>query len=205
MEHLSINIIRNIVEDNATFAYIAIAIGVIVEGEISVIFAGIFSHLGSLNVFISFIAVVLGGALKSTIGYMAGWYLQREHAHRPIMKKIERRIGYFLPKFEERPFFSIFISRFFILGVGWFTILFSGYKQISVKVFAKAEALSLLLWSICMLGLGWIFSFAALSISRDIRKFLLIILLFFIIFFILEKLLAFVVELFNLKSLDGSE
>lgn len=205
MEHLSINIIRHIVEDHATIAYIAIIIGIVVEGEIAVIFAGIFSHLGSLNLFISFISVIIGGSLKSLMGYMIGWHLQLNHSHRPVMKKIERRIAYFLPKFAERPFWSIFISRFFILGIGWFTVLFSGYKKVPIKIYAKAEALSLAIWSMGVLGLGWIFSFTALSISRDVRKFLLIILVFFILFFVLEKLLAFIVELFNLQNLDKDE
>lgn len=205
MEHLSINLIRHFVEDHAIIAYLIIILGIIIEGEIVVIFAGIFSHLGSLNPLISLISVLIGGATKSLLGYVSGWYLQLKHAHRPAMKRIERRIAYFLPSFDKRPFWSIFISRFFILGIGWFTLIFSGYKKIPLRIYIKAEALSLIVWSLFILGIGYFFSFAALSISRDVRKFLLIILIFFLIFFILEKAIAFIVELFNLQDLDKNE
>ena len=67
-------------------------------------------------------------------------------------------------------------------------------------MFVRAEAYSLALWSIGFLALGHFFSFTALSISRDVRKFIGVILIFFILFFILERVVAFIVELFNTKD-----
>ncbi|NVN96814.1 hypothetical protein HXX01_01025 [Candidatus Nomurabacteria bacterium] len=200
MEHISISVIRHFVEVHAVIAYFIILFGVIFEGEIVVIFAGIFSFLGSINLFIAFAIIILGGGLKSLIGYTIGFYLNKHHSHKPIVNKIERRISYFLPKFKEKPFWSIFISRFFILGIGWFTVIFSGYKNIQIKLYARAEALSLALWSVGFFALGHFFGYTALSISRDVRKFLGIILIFFILFFILEKIIAFIVELFTIKE-----
>lgn len=197
MEHISIAAIREFIEVHAVIVYLIILIGVVIEGEIMVIFAGIFSHLGSINVFLAFIAVFLGGAMKSILGYTIGFLLCKHHSHRPFMNRIERRISYFLPRFKDRPFWSIFISRFFILGIGWFTVLYSGYKNVSLKVYAKAESLSLVLWSTGVLALGYFFSFTALSISKDVRKFIGIILIFFILFFIAEKAIALIVELFS--------
>jgi membrane protein DedA with SNARE-associated domain len=197
MQSLSINVIRHFVETYAVWAYVFIAIGVIVEGEVAVILAGIFSHLGSLNPIIAFFSAIVGGASKSIFGYSIGLYLQRNHSHRPFLGLVERRISYFFPHFQEKPFWSIFISRFFILGVGLFTIIFSGYKKIALKIFIKAEALSLILWSIVMLALGYFFSYTALSISRDVRKFLGIILLFFLAFFLLEKIIGFFIGIFE--------
>ncbi len=200
MDHISIGAIRHFVEIHAVIAYFILYLGVIIEGEIVVIFAGIFSYLGSINLFMAFISVILGGATKSLIGYAIGFYLNKHHSHRPFIHKIERRISYFLPRFKEKPFWSIFISRFFILGVGWFTLIYSGYKKTSIKMFVRAEAYSLALWSIGFLALGHFFSFTALSISRDVRKFIGVILIFFILFFILERVVAFIVELFNTKD-----
>jgi membrane protein DedA with SNARE-associated domain len=194
MEHITIAAIRHFVEIHALWAYIFIIIGVIVEGEISVILAGIFSHLGSLNVFISLACAILGGASKSFIGYKVGLYLQKRHSHQPFLRLMEKRISYFLPRFDKKPFWSIFISRFFILGIGWFTTIFSGYKKVPLKIFVKAEAMSLSIWSVGMLAIGSIFSYTALSVSRDVRKFLGIILLFFILFFLIEKIIGFVLE-----------
>ena len=203
MHSFSIDIIKHFVEAHAVWAYIFIIIGVIVEGEISVILAGIFCHLGSLNPFIAFLCAIIGGASKSFIGYTLGLYLQRHHSHQPFLRLMEKRISYFLPRFNKNPFWSIFISRFFIFGIGWFTTIFSGYRKISLKIFVRAEAMSLVIWSVIMLALGSFFSYTALSMSRDVRKFFGIILLFFIGFFLLEKIIGFIIEVIE-DIKDGS-
>ena len=200
MDHISISVIRHFVEIHAIIVYLVLFLGVIIEGEIVVIFAGIFSYLGSINIFAAFVFIILGGATKSLLGYSLGFYLNKHHSHRPFIHKIERRISYFLPRFKEKPFWSIFISRFFILGIGWFTIIYSGYKKTSIKLYAKAEGYSLSLWTVGFLALGHFFGFTALSVSRDVRKFIGIILICFIMFFILERVIAFIVELFNTEE-----
>jgi undecaprenyl-diphosphatase len=197
---LSINIIRHFVELHATYAYLLIILGVIIEGEIVVIIAGIFADLGSLNFIVALIATLIGGVLKSIIGYSLGLYLRREHSELKLIKQAEHRVGYFLPRFAERPFWSVFVSRFLVLGLYWFTLLYAGYKRIEMKTFIRAEAASLALWSVLVLSLGFFFSFTALAISRDIRNFLLIILLCFIAFFIIEKIVAFIIELFSAED-----
>lgn len=192
---LSINFISHFVENHAAVAYVLIFLGVLIEGEIIVILAGIFAYLGSLNVVFSGVAIFLGGAIKSIIGYSLGYYLQKKHSHRIFLRKIEKRITYFLPRFTNKPFWSIFISRFFILGLNWFTLIFSGYKRVNIKTYLKAEICSLVVWMTAMFSLGYSFSYAALNISRDIRKFFGFLILFLILFFIVRKLIAFIIEI----------
>ncbi|MEI6660342.1 MAG: VTT domain-containing protein [bacterium] len=192
---LTLGIIKHFVSSHDELAYLVLILGVIVEGEIAVIFAGIFSNLGSINIFISFIAVMIGGGIRSVLGYSIGSYLQKHHSHREILARSEQRVHYFLPHFDEKPFWSIFVSRFLILGLHWFSMIFSGYKQIKVRLYAEAELSSLMIWSVVMLFLGYFFSATALSVSHDIRKFVSLIFIFFITFFIIEKIVAFVIEL----------
>lgn len=199
---LTLSHIRLFVEHHANIAYLLIVLGVIVEGEIVVILAGIFANLGSLDVFIAFIATMVGGSMKSSLGYLAGYYLQKHHSGKPLISRAEYRVNYFLPRFSVRPFWSIFVSRFLILGLHWFALIFSGYKKIKIRTFAEAELASLMAWSVAALALGYFFSFAALSISRDIRKFVGVILLCFLVYFILEKIIAFIVELVSSKETE---
>lgn len=202
---LSIRFIEHFVETHAFYAYLFVFLGVIIEGEIAVILAGIFSHLGSLNPLMALSYILLGGVVKSFIGYGIGDYLRRHHSHRPILGTIEKKITYFLPRFIDKPFWSIFVSRFFIFGLNWFTLVFSGYKGVNKKVYFKAEALSLCVWSVAILSLGYFFSFAALSVSHDFRKFLGIIFLCFIGFFLLEKAIALAIEILgDIYDTEGS-
>jgi len=202
---LTLSHIRHFVEFHANFAYLLIVLGVILEGEIVVIIAGIFSNLGSLNIFVSFIATLIGGSLKSVIGYSLGYYLQEHHSGKPLIRQAERRVHYFLPRFAEKPFWSIFVSRFLILGLHWFSLIFSGYKRIKVKLFAEGELASLLIWSVAVLSLGYFFSLTALAISRDIRNFIMIIFIFFVAFFILEKIVAFIIEVAGVERNNKEE
>jgi len=196
---LSIGYIKHFAADNAETLYILICLGVILEGEIVVILAGIFAHLGSINIPMAILATFIGGGIKSIIGYSFGYYLQKNHSDNKIVSSTENHINHFLPNFNNKPFISIFLSRFLILGMYWFTLIFSGYRKIKMKTFIKAEILSLLAWSIVMLSLGYFFSYTAISISRDVRNFLGIILIFFIAFFVLEKIIAFIVGLFEIN------
>jgi membrane protein DedA with SNARE-associated domain len=184
-------------------AYALIILGVIIEGEIVVILAGIFVHLGALNIFIVTSSVLIGAFIRSVIGYKLGLYLEKKHSHQSTVRWSENRINYFLPNFTKRPFLSIFLSRFLILGMYSFTLIYAGYKKINIRTFIKAEITSFVVWTSVMLSLGYFFSYAALSISRDIRKFIVIILIFFIAFFFLEKIVAFVIELFETQDIKN--
>jgi len=173
----------------------------IIEGEVVVIIAGIFAHLGSLNIYWIILFIILGGAVKSILVYNIGFYLQKNHSHNKFLCKTEKRINYFLPNFLNKPFLSIFLSRFLVLGMHWFALVYAGYKKIKFKTYIKAEAFSLIVWSIAMLSVGYFTSLTALSISHDVRKFLVIVLLCFIAFFIVEKIVAFIIELFEVEEI----
>jgi len=200
---LSIFFIKHFIASHAVFVYFIIILGALTEGEVIAILAGIFTHLGSINIFIAILAILLGCIIKSFLGYRLGLYLNRNHSHRPIIHKAENRINYFFPHFIKRPFISIFLSRFLILGIYWFSTVYAGYKKIDLKTYIKAEITSFIVWTTFMVSLGYFFSYTALSISRDVRNFLLLLLLFFIAFFILEKMIAFFIELFELKEKDN--
>jgi membrane protein DedA with SNARE-associated domain len=191
---LTLGYIKHFVSMHADWAYLFVFLGVIIEGEIVVILAGIFSSLGSLNIFIAFVATMAGGGVKSLVGYSLGYYLQDKHSGKSLLRQSEHRINYFLPRYSERPFWSIFVSRFLILGLHWFSVIFAGYKKVKIRTYVEAELSSLLVWSVSVLALGYLFSSTALNISRDIRNFIGIIFLFFIAFFILERIVAFVLE-----------
>ncbi len=195
----SIEYIQNVAASHAEIIYVLILLGVFLEGEIVVILAGIFAYLGSINVAMAFVATFTGGAIKSVVGYSLGYFLQRKYSTNDILKQAECKIHIFFPNFLKKPFRSVFVSRFLILGMYWFTLIYSGYKKIKLRTFIPAEISSLVAWSIIMFGLGFFFSHTALMVSKDVRNFIIIILAFFVAFLILEKIITLFVELFGIK------
>ncbi len=204
---ITINFLRHFVEAHAIGAYVFLYLGVILEGEIVVILAGIFSHLGSLHFIPALLVTIVGGVTKSFFGYALGKYLEQNHSNNKFIHRIEHKVSHFFPSFHTKPFWAIFVSRFFLFGLSWFTLIFSGYKKVDLKTYFKAECMSLGVWAVGMLSLGYFFSYTALSISHDVRKFLLIILACFMGFFVLEKVIGFILGIatVNISSKKDSE
>ena len=190
------NILNNIVENHQIFAYVVIFLGLIFEGEIILISAGILAHLGALDFGITLFFVLFGGLVKTLLFYRLGEFIHKKWNHTKLMKYIEERVFNFMPHFDKKPFWSIFISKF-IMGVNYLVIIFSGYKKIDYKTYLKAEFFSTIIWAPLLLTIGYFFSYTALNISKEISRFFLIIIILIIGFVLFDKLLAFVYKMFE--------
>ena len=101
---LSISFIKHFALTHANIAYLIVMLGVLIEGEVVVIIAGIFSHLDSFSIYWVIVAIFLGCVLKSIISYSIGSYLRKNHSHKEIVCQTERRIKYF-SNFINKPFY----------------------------------------------------------------------------------------------------
>ncbi len=113
-----------------------------------------------------------------------------------MLKYIEKRVLTIMPHFNQKPFWSIFASKF-IFGVNNMVVIFSGYESIDYKKYLKAEFSATLVWAPLLLGLGYFFSFMALNVSKEIWRFSLIILILMIMFFLFDKLIGWIYEIFE--------
>ncbi len=185
-----------LVDQHQILAYILIFLGLIFEGEIVVIFAGVLSHLGALNIWFTIFFILLGAFSKTILFYYLGTMIHNKWHEINFFKYIERRVLYIMPHFIQKPFWSIFISKF-IIGVNYMVIIFSGYKKINYKKYLKAEISANLIWAPLLLSLGYFFSYTALQVSREISRFSLVILILMILFFLFDKLVEWVYEIFE--------
>ena len=192
----TINLLSSLVEHHQTLTYAVIYVGLIFEGEFFIISTGILAHLGALNFWFCLIFIFLGGLSKTLLGYALGKYLFKKFNYNRFFRHIQKHVYRILPRFKTRPFWSIFISKF-IIGANHIVIIFSGYEKIDYKKFLKAEISSTAIWAPLLLTLGYLFSFTALRISREIWKFLMVILILFIIFVLFDKLVSWLYELFE--------
>lgn len=192
----TVNLLISLVEDHQVLAYILIFLGLILEGEFFLIFTGILTHLGALNLYITLFVVLSGGLSKTFIGYALGEFLFKIFNHHKFFKYIQKRVYSILPRFKTKPFWSIFISKF-IIGANNIVIIFSGYEKIDYRKFLKAEISATMIWAPLMLLLGYFFSYTALNLSKDIWNFLVVIFVLYIIFILFDKLISWIYELFE--------
>ncbi|MFA5840841.1 MAG: VTT domain-containing protein [Candidatus Paceibacterota bacterium] len=192
----TVNLLTRLVENHQVLAYGLIFLGAIFEGELVLISTGILIHLGALHFLYAIFFVLLGGITKTFLGYALGEFLNRKFQHHRVFQYLQKRVYAILPKFKEKPFWSIFISKF-IMWANNIVIIFSGYEKVNYKLFLKAEIYASVIWAPLLLSLGYFFSYTALHITREIWKFLMVVLVLFILFILFDKLVSWLYELFE--------
>ena len=181
---------------NPELAYAILFLGILWEGEFILIMAGILVHLKIFSLFPTLAIATSAAAVKTVLGYYIGSFLGKTFPNSQILKYFERRVFYYLPRFRERPFWSIFLSKF-IYGVNNAALIFAGYVKANFKIYCIAEGVSSIIWLGGMFVLGNLFSQKALSISHNVRNFIFIILLFTIGVVILQKTINIIIEIFE--------
>ncbi|MFA5934037.1 MAG: DedA family protein [Candidatus Paceibacterota bacterium] len=184
------------VEQHQVLSYTLLFIGVLLEGEFALITAGVLSHLGAFQLFTVLPVTYVGAITKPVLGYYLGIFMHRKFPESRFLKFIEKKIMYFLPHFKERPFWSVFISKF-IYGVNHLTLVIAGYWHIDFKKFIKAEIFSTTIWLIGLISIGYFFSRTAFGISHDVRKVSIFLLIFLIGFIILQQLLTLIYDVYK--------
>ena len=185
----TVKFLTTLVEHHQILAYAIIFLGLIFEGEVIVITTGVLCSLGALDFTLSLILIFTGSFVKTFTLYYIGEVMNTRFSHSKFFQYIERRVFYFMPRFKQKPFWSIFLSKF-IMGTNYLVILFSGYNKINLKTFLKAEILSTIIWAPVLLSLGYFFSQTAISVSKEIGKFSLIILGLVIVFLLFDKIMS---------------
>lgn len=192
----TVNLLVGLVEHHQIIVYGIIFFGLIFEGELFLISTGILIHLGALDFYFALLFILLGGLSKTLLGYELGKLLYKKYNHYRFFRYIEKRVYSIVPRFKEKPFWSIFISKF-IMGANYLVIIFSGYEKIDYKKYLKVEIFATIIWASLLLSLGYFFGYTALHISREIWRFTLVIVVLFVIFIFFDKLVSWLYELFE--------
>jgi len=196
---MSFHAITEFVQNHQLLGYFILFVGVLIEGEFTLIVAGILAHIGAFAFGETYMVALAGGMSKTLIGYRIGRFLRRKYSKSRFFRFVVRKVRTLLPKFDEKPFWSVFISKF-IFGLNNLVLIYSGFVRIRRHTYIKAELVSNAVWSFLALGLGYVFSIAALNISHDIRKFMLLLLVFLVGFVILQRIMQFALEIIETKK-----
>ncbi len=192
----TIQLLTSLVAEHYILVYFVIYLGLIFEGEITVISAGILAQLGAIDFFAALTFIILGSLTKTFFGYALGGFLFRTFNHNAFFKFIQKRVKYFLPGFKRHPFWSIFISKF-IMGANNVVIIFSGFERVNYRKYLKAEILATSIWAPVLMTLGYFFSLTAINVSREIWRFSMMAMLLFISYFVFDRLFTWAYGLFE--------
>lgn len=148
------------------YGLIAIFFGVALEGDATMILAGVASHLKLLG----FISVVLVGIAAAWMGdtfwYLVGRFAGHYLSKKRYLESPSEKMQAFTRKFG---IWSIFGSRF-VYGTRIATMAFWGYHRYSFGKYAIVEFFGCCMWAILLAGLGYTFSKSAEILIGRIRN-----------------------------------
>lgn len=186
---VTIEYILPFIEAHQYLGYALLFVAMVFEGETFLILATIVANLGALDPIYVYTIALFGVIVGNIVWYHLGVLARtsRSGIVQRIIPRTERVMNYFLPQFRERPFASIFFSKF-IYGVNHAVVFMSGVMKIDFKLFVKAETLASVAWVTFNTVIGYLFGYAAVQITRTASWFILLVALFMVVFILLQKL-----------------
>lgn len=147
----------------------AVFILVMIEGDITLLIAGVLAHSGFFGEY-SFAQVLIwgtiGGCLSDNLAYFAGRAfcegVREVRFYRSAKPRLERLTNKFGP-------LSIFLSKY-IYGLRWASCVFYGVGRMPYLRFLLLSFSSCFLWVLVLSGAGYFFSGAVMGLIGDFQR-----------------------------------
>lgn len=186
----ALNLFIKTVEEHRNLGYAFLFLGMIIEGEVVLMAAGILVNINAFGLGETFLAAYLGVLTNDILWYCLGVHLKNRYQQKSFIKRIERKVKSFMPGIEQKPNSAIFISKF-IAGINHPTLLWLGFLKIKFAYFMKIQLFASFLWTSVFLLLGTIFGYTAINMTQRLQKFIYLALFFIAAVLILERIMRY--------------
>jgi membrane protein DedA with SNARE-associated domain len=155
----------------------AVLFGAMIEGELTLLFAGVLAHYGLFSFGEVFFCGTLGGFVGDSVGYWLGLTSKRTISECAFVKRAQPRMERLSQRFG---IYSIFLVKY-IYGLRTASAVFWGFVQMRYRRFAPLTAASCMVWVGLLAGIGYFFSGAIELIIGRVQRIGFILLVAFII------------------------
>ena len=163
-----------------------------VEGDITLLLAGVMAHYGYFGPYSFlwvYIAGTLGGMAGDTFGYFVGRLFQKTIKDYTFYKLAQPRIERLVDKFGP---FSLIVSKY-IYGIRAAMCVANGVGRMPLPKFLFLDFISCSLWVLILASVGFFFSGAVTTIIGDFQQIgiaaFFIVLTGVIVFYLVERFL----------------
>jgi membrane protein DedA with SNARE-associated domain len=150
----------------ARYGLAAILLGSAVEGDLTLILAGVAAHLG----FFSFPLAMAAGVTGSFVGDLAWYALGRVRGPRFRAGGFYRRVGPRIERLASRLGPAELIASRFVYGTKAASIVFWGLHGMPTLRFVLVDLVGCLLGSFVFTGLGYLVSGSAMILLGRVRR-----------------------------------
>lgn len=188
----------NFSETHRILIYVILFIGVLIEGEILLIIAGVLSRNGYLDFFNIVIFAFVAAVIHDIIFWRIGRRLSETQKEKPHSKasllrgrflffKLDK-INIFLERLKRGSGVYIFISKF-AWNLNRIILASSGYIKTPFKKLLQYSIPASLIWAITFVSLGNIFAGKTEILHRDLTTAAIFISVFILVIIIFENVL----------------
>lgn len=140
------------------YSYWAIVVLVAVEGDVTLLVAGMLAHdhLLGFGFATAFVAAMVGAVGCDIFAFMLGRHVRKNVSESKIYKKFHPRMEWMEKKFG---FLSIILVKW-LYGMRFASSLFWGVSRMGIARFSFLTMFSCGVWASMLIGLGWLFGTA---------------------------------------------
>ena len=149
------------------YGYIVLFFWSILEGEMGLIMAGLFSHTGDMNYFMSIFVAGLGGFTGDQIYFWLGRYSKRYI--RKVMSKHRAKFALAHLLLEKYGWILIFLQRY-MYGLRTIIPMSIGITRYSAKKFAIINLFSAWVWASITISLSYYFGEEIINILKIAKE-----------------------------------
>jgi membrane protein DedA with SNARE-associated domain len=144
----------------------AVLLGAALEGDASVLIAGVMAHLGFLSLPQAIALGALGGWLSD-----CAWYALGRRGGATLRRSASfARIGAFIERLAARLGPWEIVPARFVYGTRIPSMLFWGVNRLPFARFATIAALACVAWSVVFASLGFVLSDRAAAILGEVKR-----------------------------------
>lgn len=151
----------------ASYGYLAVFVGTLLEGETILLAAGFAAHRGLLDWPLVVLVAAIGGTLGDQLAFILGrWKGNALIEHFPALAKHKPRVHALL----ERHAVAFILTVRFLYGLRIAGPLLLGSSRVPVLRFAVLNMLGAVLWATVVAGAGYLFGLAISALFADIKR-----------------------------------
>lgn len=171
-------------ETHRLLVYIILFIGILIEGEILLVLAGVLSRNGQLDFFNIVLFAFVAAIIHDLIYWSIGRKISKTQREKFLFFKISK-FNYFLERLRDGNGIYIFISKF-AWNLNRIILVASGYLKMPIKKLLQYSIPASLIWAITFVALGNIFAEKTEILKQDLKTAAVFISVFILVIIILE-------------------
>lgn len=148
------------------YGLVAVLFGSAIEGDFSLLLAGVVAHLGIFT----FPLAVLAGTLGGMIGDLAWYSLGRFRGPRFREGRFYRRVGPTIERLAHRLGPWQLVAARFVYGTKGASMIFWGLHGLPLGRFLFIDAVGCVLGSLVFTGLGYVVSGSAVALLGHVKR-----------------------------------